>query len=217
MQKEVFVVATFILAIGLAISVYNISLLNNQNAVLSQRVSDLNQEITKLQGQQAIIENKLIVLETEKSKYDSVVRNYTFQIQDLLKKNEVLQLQLKSWDIPVVWVATEVQWTSSTFHPSDNVRISFSLTNTTNDNAQNIRISFPESYMRGFQVVSISDPRLRLISNEITVDSLTPRETLSFDVVLRTQSPGLYSGPLRIRWTGIGDFFTLTELSTRVT
>jgi hypothetical protein len=217
MQKEVFVVATFILAIGLAISVYNINLLNNQNAVLSQRVSDLNQEITKLQGQQAIIENKLIVLETEKSKYDSVVRNYTFQIQDLLKKNEVLQLQLKSWDIPVVWVATEVQWTSSTFHPSDNVRISFSLTNTTNDNAQNIRISFPESYMRGFQVVSISDPRLRLISNEITVDSLTPRETLSFDVVLRTQSPGLYSGPLRIRWTGIGDFFTLTELSTRVT
>lgn len=217
MQKEVFVVATFILAIGLAISVYNISLLNNQNAVLSQRVSDLNQEITKLQGQQAIIENKLIVLETEKSKYDSVVRNYTFQIQDLLKKNEVLQLQLKSWDIPVVWVATEVQWTSSTFHPSDNVRISLSLTNTTNDNAQNIRISFPESYMRGFQVVSISDPRLRLISNEITVDSLTPRETLSFDVVLRTQSPGLYSGPLRIRWTGIGDFFTLTELSTRVT
>ncbi|NYT03184.1 MAG: hypothetical protein GKC00_00585 [Candidatus Methanofastidiosa archaeon] len=216
MQKEVFVVATFILAIGLAISVYNISLLNNQNAVLSQRVSALNQEVTKLQGQQTILENKLVVLETEKSQYDSVVRNYTFQIQDLLKKNEVLQLQLKSWDIPVIWVATEVQWTSSTLHPSDNVRITFSLTNTTNDNAQNIRISLPESYMRGFQVVSISDSRLRLISNEITVDSLTPRETLSFDVVLRTQSPGLYSGPLRIRWTGIGDFFTLNEISTRV-
>ena len=96
MQKEVFVVATFILAIGLAISVYNISLLNNQNAVLSQRVSALNQEVTKLQGQQTILENKLVVLETEKSQYDSVVRNYTFQIQDLLKKNEVLQLQLKS-------------------------------------------------------------------------------------------------------------------------
>jgi len=216
MQKEVFVVATFILAIGLAISVYNISLLNNQNAVLSQRVTDLNQEVTKLKGQQTIIENKLVVLETEKSKYYSVVRNYTFQIQDLLKKNEVLQLQLKSWDIPVVWVATEVQWTSSTFHPSDNVKISFSLTNTTNDNAQNIRISFPESYMRGFQVVSVSDPRLRLISNEISIDSLTPRETISFDVVLSTLSPGLYSGPLRIRWTGVGDFFTLTELSTRV-
>lgn len=216
MQKEVFVVATFILAIGLAISVYNISLLNNQNAVLSQRISDLNQDITKLQGQQTILENKLVVLETEKSQYDSVVRSYTFQIQDLLKKNEVLQLQLKSWDIPVVWVATEVQWTSSTFHPSDNVKISFSLTNTTNDDAQNIRISIPESYMRGFQVVSISDSRLRLISNEISIDSLAPRQTLSFDVVLRTVSPGLYSGPLRIRWTGIGDFFTLTELSTRV-
>ena len=217
MQKEVFVVATFILAIGLAISLYNISLLNNQNAVLSQRITDLNQDITKLQGQQTILENKLVVLETEKSQYDSVVRSYTFQIQDLLKKNEVLQLQLKSWDIPVIWVATEVQWTSSTLHPSDNVRISFSLTNTTNDNAQNIRISLPESYMRGFQVVSVSDSRLRLISNEISIDSLTPRETLSFDVVLRTLSPGLYSGPLRIRWTGIGDFFTLTELSTRVT
>lgn len=217
MQKEVFVIATFILAVGLAVSLYNISLLNNQNAVLSQRVSALNQEITKLQGQQTILENKLVVLETEKSQYDSVVRSYTFQIQDLLKKNEVLQLQLKSWDIPVVWVATEVQWTSSTLHPSDNVRISFNLTNTTNDNAQNIRISLPDSYMRGFQVVSISDPRIRIISNEIAIDSLIPRETLSFDVVLRTQSPGLYSGPLRIRWTGIGDFFTLTELSTRVT
>lgn len=217
MQKEVFVVATFILAIGLAISVYNISLLNNQNAVLSQRVSALNQEITKLQGQQTILENKLVVLETEKSQYDSVVRNYTFQIQDLLKKNEVLQLQLKSWDIPVIWVATEVQWTSSTLHPSDNVRITFSLTNTTNDNAQNIRISLPESYMRGFQLVRVSDPRARLISNEISIDSLSPRETLSFDVVLRTQSPGLYSGPLRIRWTGVGDFFNLTEISTRVT
>ncbi|KYC49767.1 MAG: hypothetical protein AMQ22_01573 [Candidatus Methanofastidiosum methylothiophilum] len=217
MQKEVFVVATFILAIGLAISVYNISLLNNQNAVLSQRVSSLNQEITKLQGQQTILENKLVVLETEKSQYDSVVRNYTFQIQDLLKKNEVLQLQLKSWDIPVIWVATEVQWTSSTLHPSDNVRITFSLTNTTNDNAQNIRISLPESYMRGFQLVRVSDPRARLISNEISIDSLSPRETLSFDVVLRTQSPGLYSGPLRIRWTGVGDFFNLTEISTRVT
>ena len=217
MQKEVFVVATFILAIGLAISVYNISLLNNQNAVLSQRVSSLNQEITKLQGQQTILENRLVVLETEKSQYDSVVRNYTFQIQDLLKKNEVLQLQLKSWDIPVIWVATEVQWTSSTLHPSDNVRITFSLTNTTNDNAQNIRISLPESYMRGFQLVRVSDPRARLISNEISIDSLSPRETLSFDVVLRTQSPGLYSGPLRIRWTGIGDFFNLTEISTRVT
>lgn len=217
MQKEVFVVATFILAIGLAISVYNISLLNNQNAVLSQRVSALNQEVTKLQGQQTILENKLVVLETEKSQYDSVVRNYTFQIQDLLKKNEVLQLQLKSWDIPVIWVATEVQWTSSTLHPSDNVRITFSLTNTTNDNAQNIRISLPESYMRGFQLVRVSDPRARLISNEISIDSLSPRETLSFDVVLRTQSPGLYSGPLRIRWTGVGDFFNLTEISTRVT
>ena len=217
MQKEVFVVATFILAIGLAISVYNISLLNNQNAVLSQRVSSLNQEITKLQGQLTIIENKLVVLETEKSQYDSVVRNYTFQIQDLLKKNEVLQLQLKSWDIPVIWVATEVQWTSSTLHPSDNVRITFSLTNTANDNAQNIRISLPESYMRGFQLVRVSDPRVRLISNEISIDSLSPRESLSFDVVLRTQSPGLYSGPLRVRWTGIGDFFTLTEISTRVT
>ena len=216
MQKEVFMVATFILAVGLAISVYNISLLSNQNAVLSQRVSALNQDVTKLQGQQTILENKLLVLETEKSQYDSIVRNYTFQIQDLLKKNEVLQLQLQSWGIPVVWVSTEVQWTSSTFHPSDNVRISFSLTNTANENAQNIRISFPESYMRGFQVVSVSDPRVRLISNEITIDSLAPRQTLSFDVVLGTQSPGLYSGPLRIRWTGIGDFFTLNEISTRV-
>ena len=114
-------------------------------------------------------------------------------------------------------MATEVQWTSSTLHPSDNVRITFSLTNTTNDNAQNIRISLPESYMRGFQLVRVSDPRARLISNEISIDSLSPRETLSFDVVLRTQSPGLYSGPLRIRWTGVGDFFNLTEISTRVT
>ncbi len=217
MQKEVFVVATFILAVGLVISVYNISLLNNQNAVLSQRVNTLNQEITKLQGQQQILENKLLVLETEKSQYDSVVRNYTFQIQDILKKNEVLQLQLQSWDIPVVWVATEVQWTSSTFHPSENVTISFSLTNTSNENAQNIRISLPESYMRGFQVVRVSDARIRLISNEITIDSMIPRENLRFDVILRTQTPGLYGGPLRIRWAGIGDFFTLTELSTRVT
>ena len=217
MQKEVFVVATFILAIGLVVSVYNINLLNNQNAVLSERVNTLNQEITKLQGQQKIIENKLLVLETEKSQYDSVIRGYTSQIQDLLKKNEVLQLQLQSWDIPVVWVSTEVQWTSSTLHPSDNVRISFRITNTANENAQNIRISLPESYMRGFQVVNVSDPRARLINNEITIDSLIPRETLSFDVVLRTQSAGLYSGPLRIRWTGIGDFFNLTEISTRVT
>ena len=116
----------------------------------------------------------------------------------------------------MVWVSTEVQWISSTFHPTDNVRVSFNLTNTGNENAQNIRISFPESYMRGFQVVSVSDPRFRLISNEITIDSLVPRQTLSFDVVLRTQSPGLYSGPLRVRWTGIGDFFTLNEISTRV-
>lgn len=217
MQKEVFVVATFILAIGLVVSVYNINLLNNQNAVLSERVNTLNQEITKLQGQQKIIENKLLVLETEKSQYDSVVRGYTSQIQDLLKKNEVLQLQLQSWNIPVVWVSTEVQWTSSTLHPSDNVRISFRLTNTANENVQNIRISLPESYMRGFQVVNVSDPRARLINNEITIDTLIPRQTLSFDVVLRTQSAGLYSGPLRIRWVGIGDFFNLTEISTRVT
>ncbi len=216
MQKEVFVVATFILAIGLAISVYNISLLNNQNTVLSERVDTLNREISNLQGQQTILQNKLAALENEKSQYDTVVRNYTFQIQDLLKKNEVLQLQLKSWDIPVMWVSSEVQWTSSTFHPSDNVRISFTLTNTSNETAQNIRISLPESYMRGFQLIRVTDPRARLISNEITIDSLLPRESISFDVVLRTQSPGLYGGPLRIRWTGLGDFFTLTELSTRV-
>ncbi|KYC46345.1 MAG: hypothetical protein APG12_00654 [Candidatus Methanofastidiosum methylothiophilum] len=216
MQKEVFVVATFVLAVALVVSVYNISILRNQNSVLSERIVSLNQEVTKLQGQQTILENRLLVLETEKSQYDAVVRSYTFQIQDLLKKNEVLQLQLKSWDIPVIWVASEVQWTSSTFHPSDNVRISFSLTNTTNENAQNIRISLPESYMRGFQVVRVSDPRARLISNEITIDSLLPRETINFDVILRTQSPGLYSGPLRIRWTGVGDFFNLAELSTRV-
>jgi len=216
MQKEVFVVATFILAIGLAVSVYNIGLLNNQNAVLSERVDTLNREISNLQGQQTILQNKLNALENEKSQYDTVVRNYTFQIQDLLKKNEVLQLQLKSWDIPVMWVSSEVQWTSSTFHPSDNVRISFTLTNTSNETAQNIRISLPESYMRGFQLIRVTDPRARLISNEITIDSLLPRESISFEVVLRTQSPGLYGGPLRIRWTGLGDFFTLTELSTRV-
>ena len=216
MQKEVFVVATFVLAVGLAIAVYNIGLLNNQNAELTQTINSLNQEITKLQGQQTILENRLVVLETEKAQYDSVVRNYTLQIQDLLKKNEVLQLQLESWDIPVIWVTSEVQWTSSTFHPSDNVRLSFTLTNTSNETAENIRISVPESYMRGFQLVRVSDPRARLISNEITVDSLSPRQSISFDVILRTQSPGLYSGPLRIRWTGVGDFFNLTEISTRV-
>ena len=147
MKKEVFVVATFVLAVGLAIAVYNIGLLNNQNAELTQTINSLNQEVTKLQGQQTILENRLVVLETEKAQYDSVVRNYTLQIQDLLKKNEVLQLQLESWDIPVIWVTSEVQWTSSTFHPSDNVRLSFTLTNTSNETAENIRISVPESYM----------------------------------------------------------------------
>ena len=37
MQKEVFVVATFILAVGLAVAVYNVSLLNTQNTMLSQK------------------------------------------------------------------------------------------------------------------------------------------------------------------------------------
>ena len=101
-------------------------------------------------------------------------------------------------------------------HPSDNVRIAFNLTNTANENAQNIRISLPESYMRGFQVVRVTDPRARLINNEISIDSLGPHQTLNFEVILSTQSSGLYSGPLRVRWTGIGDFFTLTEISTRV-
>lgn len=167
MQKEVFVVATFILAVGLAVAVYNVSLLNTQNTMLSQKITTLNQDITRLQSQQTILENKIAVLEVAKSQYDSVIRNYTSQIQDLLKKNEVLQLQLKSWDIPVIWVSSEVQWTSSILHPSDNVRIAFNLTNTANENAQNIRISLPESYMRGFQVVRVTDPRARLINNEI--------------------------------------------------
>ncbi|HOM96540.1 MAG: hypothetical protein GX941_04815 [Candidatus Methanofastidiosa archaeon] len=216
MQKEVFVVATFILAVGLAVAVYNVSLLNTQNTMLSQKITTLNQDITRLQSQQTILENKIAVLEVAKSQYDSVIRNYTSQIQDLLKKNEVLQLQLKSWDIPVIWVSSEVQWTSSILHPSDNVRIAFNLTNTANENAQNIRISLPESYMRGFQVVRVTDPRARLINNEISIDSLGPHQTLNFEVILSTQSSGLYSGPLRVRWTGIGDFFTLTEISTRV-
>ena len=216
MQKEIYVIATFIMAVGLAVAVYNISILNNQNTLLSQRITTLNQDITRLQSQQTILENKIAVLEVAKSQYDSVVRNYTSQIQDLLKKNEVLQLQLKSWDIPVIWVSSEVQWTSSTLHPSDNVRLTFNLTNTANENAQNIRISLPESYMRGFQLVRVTDPRARLINNEISIDSLAPHQTLNFEVILSTQSSGLYSGPLRIRWTGIGDFFTLTEISTRV-
>ncbi|NMC76358.1 MAG: hypothetical protein GYA60_03580 [Candidatus Methanofastidiosa archaeon] len=216
MQKEIYVVATFVLAIGLAVAIYNISLLNSQNDSLTKRVSELNTELTKLQGQQKILENKVLVLEAEKTQYDSVVRSYTLQIQDLLKKNEVLELQLNSWDIPVIWVTTVVEWTSSTTHPSDEVKVVFTLTNTSNETAQNIRISLPDSYMRGFQVLSVSNPRARLISNEISVESLSPRETLKFDVNLRTISPGLYSGPLRVRWTGLGDFFTVTELSTRI-
>lgn len=216
MQKEIFVVATFILAVGLAVSVYNISLLNNQNNLLNERINVLNKEITKLQGQQAILENKLLVLETEKSQYDSVVRNYTLQIQDLLKKNEVLALQLNSWDIPVIWVTTVVEWTSSTTHPSDNVELVFTLTNTSNESAQNIRISLPDSYMRGFQVVSVSNPRARLISNEISIDSLGPRESFKFQVNLRTITPGIYNGPLRVRWTGLGDYFTILDLKTQV-
>ncbi|NMC59471.1 MAG: hypothetical protein GYA51_08845 [Candidatus Methanofastidiosa archaeon] len=216
MQKEVYVVATFVLAIGLAVAVYNIFLLDRQNESLTMRLNEVNTELTKLQGQQKILENKVLVLESEKSQYDSIVRNYTLQIQDLLKKNEVLALQLNSWDIPVIWVSTIVEWTSSTTHPSDNVKIVFNLTNTSNDSAQNIRISLPDSYMRGFQVISVSNPRARLISNEISIDSLGPRETLIFEVILRTQSPGLYTGPLRIRWTGLGDYFILTDLNTRV-
>ncbi len=216
MQKEVYVVATFVLAIGLAVAVYNIFLLDRQNESLTMRLNEVNTELTKLQGQQKILENKVLILESEKSHYDSIVRNYTLQIQDLLKKNEVLALQLNSWDIPVIWVSTIVEWTSSTTHPSDNVKIVFNLTNTSNDSAQNIRISLPDSYMRGFQVISVSNPRARLISNEISIDSLGPRETLIFEVILRTQSPGLYTGPLRIRWTGLGDYFILTDLNTRV-
>jgi len=216
MQIEVYVVATFVLAIGLAVAVYNIFLLDRQNESLTMRLNEVNTELTKLQGQQKILENKVLVLESEKSQYDSIVRNYTLQIQDLLKKNEVLALQLNSWDIPVIWVSTIVEWTSSTTHPSDNVKIVFNLTNTSNDSAQNIRISLPDSYMRGFQVISVSNPRARLISNEISIDSLGPRETLIFEVILRTQSPGLYTGPLRIRWTGLGDYFILTDLNTRV-
>lgn len=216
MQKEVYVVATFVLAIGLAVAVYNIFLLDRQNESLTMRLNEVNTELTKIQGQQKILENKVLVLESEKSHYDSIVRNYTLQIQDLLKKNEVLALQLNSWDIPVIWVSTIVEWTSSTTHPSDNVKIVFNLTNTSNDSAQNIRISLPDSYMRGFQVISVSNPRARLISNEISIDSLGPRETLIFEVILRTQSPGLYTGPLRIRWTGLGDYFILTDLNTRV-
>jgi len=216
MQKELYVVATFVLAIGLAVAVYNIFLLDRQNESLTMRLNEVNTELTKLQGQQKILENKVLVLESEKSQYDSIVRNYTLQIQDLLKKNEVLALQLNSWDIPVIWVSTIVEWTSSTTHPSDNVKIVFNLTNTSNDSAQNIRISLPDSYMRGFQVISVSNPRARLISNEISIDSLGPRETLIFEVILRTQSPGLYTGPLRIRWTGLGDYFILTDLNTRV-
>lgn len=216
MQKEVFVVATFVLAIGLVISVYSFSLINNQNNILNDRIDELTQEVTNLQTQINILENNLLVLESEKLLYDSAVRNYTLQIQDLLRKNEILQIQLRSWDIPVIWVSTDVQWTSSISHPSDNVRISFTLTNTTNENAQNIRISLPDSYMAGFQVVSVSDPRIRIVGNQLTIDPLLPRETLIFEVILRTQSSGVYTGPLRIRWTGLGDFFTISELSTRV-
>ncbi len=216
MQKEVFVVATFILVIGLVISVYNVSLLNNQNNILNERVDELSQEVTNLQTQITILENNILVLEAEKSLYDAAVRNYTLQIQDLLRKNEVLQIQLKSWDIPVIWVSTDVQWTSSVAHPSENVRISFTLTNTTNENAQNIRISLPDSYMVGFQFVNVSDPRVRIVGNQLIIDPLLPRETLAFEVTLKTQSPGLYTGPLRIRWTGLGDFFTITQLNTRV-
>lgn len=216
MRKEIFVLATFILAVALVVSLYNINLLNSRNNVLNDRIDTLNKEITKLQGQQAILESKVSILESEKSQYDSVVRNYTIQIQDLLKKNEVLALQLDSWDIPVIWVTTVVEWTSSTTYPSDNVTLKFDLTNTSNDTAQNIRISLPDSYMRGFQVISVSDPRARLVSNEISIDSLRPRETYTFQINLRTLTPGIYNGPLRVRWTGLGDYFTMVELKTQV-